>query len=296
MPDISFWNKCNNKCIMCTNPREYSLSSPIGNYDLKTQIKKINLYLTGVNDIYYSNRDRKDYINITGGEPTTHPNFFPLIKYISDKMKNIPITILTNGRRLSDERFTKKLSSIADERFTIAVSLHSFNKKTFEKITGVRNSYEETLKGIINLSKYFPGSIEIRIVIHNLNIGDLERTILFVKDILITHKNWYIVIIHYEIEGVAEENKEKIKLKLKESAEVLKNIDIDILKSTSTRLYHFPLCVLDQSLRKYAWVTLPKEEVVYTKKCQLCKLQKKCVGLMKRYYELYGDEELKAIR
>lgn len=296
MPDISFWNKCNNRCIMCTNPREYTFSNPMGNYDLKTQIKKINKYLKGIEDIYYSNRDKKDYISITGGEPTIHPQFFALIKYIADKMKKVPITILTNGRRFSNEDFTKKLSTILDQRFTIAVSFHSYKKNTFEKITRIKGSYQQTLQGIINLSRHFKGNIEIRIVIHRINIAELEKTILFIKDILLTHKNWYIVIIHYEIEGVAEENKNEIMLKLKESAEVLKNIDMELLKTTSARLYHFPLCVLTPNLRKFAWATLPQEEVVYTQKCKGCKLKRRCVGLMKRYYELYGDDELKAIR
>lgn len=295
MPDISFWNKCNNKCIMCTNPREYSLSNPIGNYDLKTQIKKINMYLDGIEDVYYSNRNRKDYINITGGEPTIHPNFFHLIKYINDKTKNIPITILSNGRKFADEKFTRKFAAISNKRFTVAISFHSLNKQTFEKITGIKNSYQQTLSGIINLSKYFQGNIEIRIVIHKLNVNEIEKTMLFIKDILIANKNWYIVLIHYEIEGVGEENKNKIRLKLSESANILKGINTEFFKIISIRLYHFPLCVLTPELRKYAWVTLSNEDVIYTQKCKGCKARKRCVGLMRRYYELYGDDELKKI-
>jgi len=38
------------------------------------------------------------------------------------------------------------------------------------------------------------------------------------------------------------------------------------------------------------------DERIYTEKCRLCRLKKKCLGLMKRYYELYGDNELKTIR
>lgn len=295
MPDISFWNKCNNKCIMCTNPKEYSLSNPIGNYDIKTQIKKINMYFEGIEDVYYSNRDKKNYINITGGEPTIHPKFFSLIKYICDKTKNIPITLLSNGRKFSDETFAKKFSSITDKRFTVAISFHSYQKKIFEKITGIKNSFEQTIYGIINLSKYFKGKIEIRTVIHKLNINDLEKTILFLKDLLITNKNWYYVIIHYEIEGIGEINKNKIKLSLKESSKIIEKIDKKILDTINLRLYHFPLCVLKPELRKYAWITLPKEEVIFTEKCKKCSLKKKCVGLMKRYYELYGDNELKKI-
>lgn len=295
MPDISFWNKCNNRCVMCTNPLDYIKANPIGNYDVKTQIKKLSMYFNGIKDVYYSNRERNDYISITGGEPTIHPRFLLLIKYMSDRLKNIPITLLSNGRKFSNEEFAKNFSLLTDERFTVAISFHSYKKKTFEKITRVKNSFEETIKGIINLAKYFKGKIEIRTVIHRINIEELEGTMLFIRDLLIANKNWYFVVIHYEIDGISEINRDKIKLKLKESSEIIERINPQIFDMINLRLYHFPLCLLKPRLRKYAWITLPKEEVVFTKKCYECLLRRKCVGLMKRYYELYGDSELKKV-
>lgn len=295
MPDISLWNKCNNRCIMCTNPAEYSKSDPSGNYDLKTQIKKIKMYLEGTQDVFYSNRNRKDYINITGGEPTIHPDFFYLIRYISESFKKIPVTLLTNGRRFADESFAKKFSSLSDERFTVAVSIHSYNPDLFDRITRIKKSFEQTISGIINLMRYFKGSIEIRTVIHALNINDLEKTIVFVRNLLIAHKKWYHVIIHYEIEGIGEKNIKKIELKLEQSASVIDKIERENFTLSNIRLYHFPLCVVAKDLRKYVWKTLPCEEIVFTEKCNKCKVRNKCPGLMKRYYEIYGDSELKTI-
>ena len=46
MPDIAFWNKCNNKCVMCTNTAVFS-SQPSSRYGLKFQIGKLERYLTG---------------------------------------------------------------------------------------------------------------------------------------------------------------------------------------------------------------------------------------------------------
>ncbi len=293
MPDISLWNICNNKCVMCTNPKEYSNADPQGNYDIKTQIKKLKLYIKGMN-VYNSNSDKKDYINITGGEPTLHPDFLRFITYLRKELPEIPITLLTNGRSFSNENFLAKFVSLATPPFTVAVSFHSYNKKTFEKITGIKNSYEQTIKGIKNIALKFKGELEIRIVIHRLNIKDLDKTILFLKDFLLGYKNWRITIIHYEIEGISEKNKRKIYLKLSESAQKIYSIK-DILNGINLRLYHFPLCVLNKELRKYAWITLAKDERIYTDKCKNCKLKKKCLGLMKRYYELYGDSELKTI-
>lgn len=294
MPDISLWNKCNNKCIMCTNSKEYSNKSPYGNYDIKTQIKKLRLYLNGDEKIYISNWDRKDYINITGGEPTLHPHFFTFIKYIRKELQDIPITLLTNGRAFSDEKFTQKFVGYAKQPFIVAISFHTYDKKKFEKITKVKNSYIQTIQGILNLKKYFNGTIEIRIVIHKKNIDDIEKTLLFIKDLIIPYNDFYITIIHYEIEGMSEINKKKIFLRLTDSSSALKKIEY-IFKIMDIRLYHFPLCVLSKRLQKYAWITLCKEERIYTKKCEKCLLKRNCLGLMKRYYEIYGDNELKPV-
>ncbi|MEF3280835.1 MAG: radical SAM protein [Elusimicrobiota bacterium] len=293
MPDISLWNKCNNKCIMCTNPKEYSTSTPSGNYDLKTQVKKLKLYIEKGEKVYFSNHNKKNYINITGGEPTLHPDFFKFLVYLREKLPDIPITLLTNGRKFSNVEFTKRFASLAKNPFTTAISFYTCNEKNFERISKVKGSYKQTLSGIVNLAKYFSGTIEIRVVIHRLNIDDLPQTITFIKNILIAC-DFYITIIHYEIEGIAEINKNKLFLSLSDSAKKISEIE-DMFLDGFIRLYHFPLCVLSENLRKYAWITLPKEERIYTSKCYKCKIKRKCLGLMKRYYELYGDYELKPI-
>lgn len=293
MPDICFWNKCNNRCIMCTNPKVFSLSSPEKNYDLKTQILKWNNFLKGKK--VYENSDDRTYINITGGEPTLHPDFFALLWYLRKKEKNLPITLLTNGRKFSNKDFALKFSKIAAQPFSVAVAFHCSKEKIFEKITGIKNSFKETLLGIDNLFKYFNGEIEIRIVLHKLNIKYFKETVEFLKKRYSRFKNWHITIIHYEIEGIAFKNKKKVYLPLKKSSEIIYK-NFDVLKDINFRLYHFPLCVVNPILRKYCMITLPIEERVYTKKCKKCILKKNCVGLMIDYYRLYGDSELKTIK
>lgn len=293
MPDICFWNKCNNRCIMCTNPRVFSLSSPQKNYDLKTQILKWTDFSKGKK--VYENSTDNTYINITGGEPTLHPDFFALLWFLRRKAPKLPITLLTNGRKFADEKFLEKFSKIAIPPFCVAVSFHSCEKKIFDTITGISNSYYEVLKGIDNLFKYFKQEIEFRIVLHKLNIKSLGKTLVFLKNRYKNYRNWHITLIHYEIEGMALKNRKKIFLRLTSSADMIYK-NFEILKGINFRLYHFPLCILKPDLRKYAMITLPIEERVYPKKCNGCIFKKECVGLMKDYYEIYGDREIKAVR
>jgi len=279
---------------MCTNPNEFSISDPYGNYDLKTQIFKWSSFIKGKKNIYENNLD-KTYINITGGEPTLHPDFFAFLWFLRKKAPKTEITLLTNGRKFSDREFTIKFSKIAKQPFSVAIALHSNNKRKFEKITGIKGSFDETIKGIYNLFKFFKGEIELRVVLHKLNIDSLGNIIKFIKDKFRIYKNWHLTFIHYEIEGMAFKNNKKISLKLTESAKVISK-NYNLLSDINFRLYHFPLCIIEPYLRKNAMITLPLYERVYTRKCRKCILRKRCVGLMKDYYEIYGDKELKTIK
>ncbi|MBQ4431711.1 MAG: hypothetical protein II877_09420, partial [Synergistaceae bacterium] len=63
-------------------------------------------------------------------------------------------------------------------------------------------------------------------------------------------------------------------------------------KFSTVFLYHYPLCVLDESLRGIARITLPEEERVYPEeKCGQCSMRDKCLGLMIDYDKLFGHSE-----
>lgn len=294
MPDIALWNKCNNKCVMCTNSSDfYKIKTFL--YTYQKQIEKLEKYLNGEIKVYWKNSKRKNYISITGGEPTIHPDFLKLIYYIRKRLPKIKINLLSNGRRFADENFTKKFSKIFFYPSSVAIPIHHFVPKYHDQITGVKNSFNETILGIKNLIKYFNGDIEIRIVVHKINIKFLKKIIDLIKILFKnSNKQYQISIIHYEIEGVAEKNKNIIKLKLKDAIKEIYKLKLDF-KKEKIFLYHYPLCLLPEYYRKFALKTLPADEVVYTSKCKNCKLRIKCVGLMKKYYELYGDKELKTI-
>ena len=293
MPDVCVLNKCNNKCIMCTNPDPFVRSEIEGNYDLKTQIKKLNMYLKGIK-IYEGNKEFDNYITLTGGEPTLHKDFFKIVYYFRINLPNIPITLLTNARKFKDEKFTIKFAKIAKQPFSVAINFPSSKKNIFEKITQIKGSFSETIKGSYNLLKYFKGTIEFRIVLIRQNYKYLKETMIYLLKKFKKYDNWRATIIHYEIEGKSLENHKKISVKLTESSKEIKKIKKLILSyEHEVRLYHYPLCIVDKELRKYCWITLPLDERIYTKKCNKCFYKKNCLGLMLEYYKIYGDYELK---
>ena len=123
MPDIAFWNKCNNKCVMCTNMPEFAAQDR-EHYGLKSQINKLERYLKGLGPGYLKNNDKADFVSLTGGEPTIHPDFFRLLAYFRKRLPGVEIMLLSNGRRFADDEFTRRFLKIAGPPFTVAVPIH----------------------------------------------------------------------------------------------------------------------------------------------------------------------------
>ncbi|MCG2726359.1 MAG: radical SAM protein [Elusimicrobia bacterium] len=294
MPDIAFWNKCNSKCIMCTNMASF-INQDSAQYDLKHQIKKFENYLFR-GGTYLKNAEDNSFLNLTGGEPTLHPDFFKLIAYFRRRVPLTKIVLLTNARKFSNIVFTKKFMSVAKPPFEIACALHGSNAAKHESITKTKGSFREALKGIENILKFSRSQrLEIRIVLIKQNIKDFDNILrLFLRKFPDTSK-YKVIVVHYEIEGMSLTNHKRIALNLKESSKTINKSFKLISKFADFRLYHFPLCLLGAELRERAWITLPKEDRIYIKECRQCAQKKKCLGLMRTYAEHFGGDEIRAL-
>jgi radical SAM protein with 4Fe4S-binding SPASM domain len=86
------------------------------------------------------------WLLLTGGEPLLRPDFLDIYTYA--KKKGFIITLFTNGTLLT--------SSVADylkeyPPFSIEITLYGATKETYEKVTGVRGSFERCYDGIARI-------------------------------------------------------------------------------------------------------------------------------------------------
>ncbi|OGR77154.1 MAG: hypothetical protein A2X32_07690 [Elusimicrobia bacterium GWC2_64_44] len=297
MPDIPVWNKCDNKCVMCTNEPAFALQAA-SHYGLKSQIGKLERWLKGLAPVYLKNAGRAEFVSLTGGEPTLHPDFFKLLAYFRRRLPGVPITLLSNGRRFGNRAFAEKFSAAARPPFSLAVALHGPTAGIHDGISGVRGSFAQTVRGFKNLLS-LPGApfLEIRLVLHKKNVAALDRTLRFLLKTFPNTSAYRVTAIHYEIEGMSLANHRKVALKLSASAAKLGACLPLIGQFRDFRLYHFPLCVLRKELRPLCWITLPPEDRLYpAHKCGRCTARAKCLGLMAEYAKFFGDKELKALK
>lgn len=141
---VEITDRCNLSCPTC-----YAMSSP--HYGRHRTVHEVERML----DIVVENEGEPDVVQISGGEPTVHPDFFSIL----DKAKTKPIKHLmlnTNGIRIAkDLEFTKRLASYMPD-FEVYLQFDSFKPQALitlrgKDLTAVRMKALEHLNAL-NLS------------------------------------------------------------------------------------------------------------------------------------------------
>ncbi|MFH1593382.1 MAG: radical SAM protein [Candidatus Omnitrophota bacterium] len=87
-------------------------------------------------------------LTLTGGDPVLHKDFARIYGYAWKK--GFLISLFTNAHNLTDE-----VISLLEERrpLNIEITLNSLDSKNYERITGVRDSFDKTIANIQKLKK-----------------------------------------------------------------------------------------------------------------------------------------------
>lgn len=121
---VEVTDRCNLTCPTC-----YASSSPT--YGRHRTLEEIEMMF----DAIVKSEGEPDVVQISGGEPTVHPNFFEIL----DIAKSKPIKHLmlnTNGIRIAkDLEFTKRLASYMPD-FEIYLQFDSFEKEALIQLRG----------------------------------------------------------------------------------------------------------------------------------------------------------------
>jgi len=262
---------------MCTNPdRPWPAWDGSLSYDLESIKKRIEEQKERINEV--------DSIYLTGGEPTLHPNFLEIARYLNDNFPRQRIKLLTNGRRFSYDDFAKKFLETI-KNIEVDLSIYGPDQKTHDQVTRARGSFEQTLKGLANLLKYKKDNqaIGVRTVLTSFSYREIFKTLKLIKDNFSEVDR--VIVIFHEIEAQAVRNLELIKINYLDIQPYFGAIKSFLTSFKEIRFYHFPLCVIDQEFWPYVWKTLPNSEVSFVETCRACQLKEFCVGIHKGYLE-----------
>jgi uncharacterized radical SAM superfamily Fe-S cluster-containing enzyme len=162
IPIFSITNACDLKCPICftynRDDLEYFMAA--------AEFKKII-------DWIIESETHVDLVNITGGEPTLHPQLFTLLD-ICKKKEIGRITLNSNGLKLSqDEDFVKKLAQYG---VYVILSFNTLNKNTAKKMHG-KDVLGHKLKALENLEKYGVQTTLMNVSTKDLNDKEIGKII-----------------------------------------------------------------------------------------------------------------------
>jgi uncharacterized radical SAM superfamily Fe-S cluster-containing enzyme len=121
---IEITDRCNLTCPTC-----YAMSSP--HYGRHRTVEEVERML----DIIVANEGQPDVVQISGGEPTIHPDFFEILD-IAKKKPIRHLMVNTNGIRIAkDFEFAKRLASYMPD-FEIYLQFDSFKAEALEQLRG----------------------------------------------------------------------------------------------------------------------------------------------------------------
>lgn len=295
---ITLGFKCNNNCIFCS----VNNSKKMKDADPERIIKKIG---NGAARGY-------KWVEFIGGEPTLYPN---IIRYVSlaKRLGYENIAMTTNGRMFSYRDFTKK---IIDAGLSyISFSLYSHEEKTHDATTRTIGSYRQCVSGIKNALRHGI-KVCVNTVVYRGNYRNLTDTGRFVKNI--GAHEWHVIDLLPD--GLAEKLYDILHVNMLDlSKEIRKLISLRDLHMIffdfsqcifSSKFFNNPEIVvggveirnvLEQEIYGKSDRTSEVDGFVYdnrktlTETCKKCSRYGRCGGIWRKYFDDYGDEEIKEL-
>lgn len=274
---IFITGKCNSNCIMCPQP------------PVKEETDRHELNLKHISLL------PKDTISIgiTGGEPTLIGNkLFEIINHIKKILPKTYINILSNGIRFENIEYARSFAKNINQNTVVDIPLYSDVDTIHNEIVGSKTFYR-TIKGIYNLAK-FNIKIGIRIVVHKMNYKRLPHLAEFI------YFNfpfvYQIAFMQMEPIGNALDNIEMLWIdpidynnELEEAIKILHYRDLHV------SIYNSQLCILPNSLRRFAVNSISDWKNIYVDECNDCSIKSECPGFFESSKNIYS-QHIKAIK
>jgi uncharacterized radical SAM superfamily Fe-S cluster-containing enzyme len=162
---LEITDSCNLRCPVC-----YAASGP------ERLTHRSLALIEKMLDAIVRNEEKPDVVQISGGEPTLHPQFFEIVALAKARpIRHLMVN--TNGTRLAqDEEFVKRLSEIED--FEVYLQFDSFERDALMTLRGadLRRVREQALE---RLNKYDISTTLVVTLKKGLNDGEIGKVIDF---------------------------------------------------------------------------------------------------------------------
>jgi sulfatase maturation enzyme AslB (radical SAM superfamily) len=282
---IPVWYGCNSRCVFCmlSNLRDTLKTLPF------------DTYAKLIDRLVAEKKYRR--LILSGGEITAFPALFEYIRYAKQQNYFHTIQIQTNGQRLAEEEFVRKLIAAGVNEFFI--SIHGLEQE-HDRLTDNPGAFKKALAGLTALEAHDDITVITNSVITQHNYASLPKLLrLLIKNKRISeHQFWnYVPMNRADSLGLIA------------SIRNIKNLPGEIcaiMQETDRALVfkHLPECLIPEPYRHCLHNNFSKTIIETTfweqnklNNFQQCFYQKNgqcqstsCSGLTEAHVQKHGDE------
>ncbi|MEI7750170.1 MAG: radical SAM protein [Candidatus Moraniibacteriota bacterium] len=287
---INFWPTCSNRCVFCFCTEHDLVAEDLTPPSVHSA--------ADVGKALVANRNECDWVILSGNEPTLNPDL--LVVIMLAKRIGYRVDLRTNGRRLKDRTFCRRLLKAGTDR--INITLLSADADIHDALSGAPGAFADTVAGIRNLvSLGDPEAITVYIVVTRKNVAWLEKHVTYLHALGIRDIQFNCV---YHTDSDVVPSLSDVEQPLQAAIRTAVGFGMRV------QVYGFPACFLGEyaglasELTKSNEVMLGSRITDYhsvrtdlgkrkTKYCAGCMAGPVCEGTWKSYYGIYGEEEFK---
>lgn len=256
--------QCNSYCLMCSQPprRVDDLE-----HHLTLNVRALRLM-----------PDNVAVLGITGGEPTLlETRLADLIRLCRITLPAAQIEILSNGRKLADEKLAVAIAASSDNNVLFTIPLYADNSLRHDYIVQAEGAFNETILGFYNLASLGVRS-EVRVVLHRESVTRLPQLARFVQKNLPFVEQ--VAFMGLEVTGLARAHGELLWVEPPDYMEALQEA-IDHLVGFGVRasIYNLPRCLVPPRLWPYLQHSISDWKREFGEVCNGCRERTNCGGL-----------------
>lgn len=137
-------NSCMNSCLFCNPERKWVKIDNYRKYELHMMRQALDLIKAGLTE----------EVEISGCDPIEYPRIAEFIKWLKSKGYG-EIQLSTHGRLFKDEKIVEKMKYAGLD--SVRIPLYGSNAEIHDSITQEAGSFDDTIKGLENLTRFAPG-------------------------------------------------------------------------------------------------------------------------------------------
>ncbi len=269
-------SSCNNNCKYCKYQNEQRQWKNIDEVKARLEEKRSRA----------GESADHDSVELLGGEPAIRNDLMDIVTYARNWGWR-RIKMRTSGRPFSDWNLARAVIEQGVRIFEIKVN--GYNQEIHEAVTGVKNSFWETISGISNIrsiraldNKPFSAFIAIRISICKENYNILEEIVRFLVPLGIDK-----ITLSFDDYDLSM---------LEAIPSIINTIETAIFNKIWIMTEKIPLCLLEGYEHHIYEIYLNfDDEFEHFDSCKNCVYYSTCKGVIKDYLSAQGADEFIAV-